>query len=90
MINNSNMKARISQLHKTEAEWNKLPDFVPLSGELIIFDPDRKHRYSRVKIGDGVTKLQNLLFLIDPAIDEFLENHCDKIIDAGRVTDYKK
>lgn len=85
-----NMRARICQLHKTEAEWNKLPDFVPLCGELIVFDPDRQHRYTRVKIGDGVTKLQKLSFLIDPAIDEFLENHCDKIIDAGRVTDYKK
>lgn len=89
-MENPNMKARICQLHKTEAEWNKLTDFIPLGGELIIFDPDRQHRYSRVKIGDGVTKLQNLSFLIDPAIDEFLENRCDKIIDAGRVTDYKK
>ena len=85
-----NMRARICQLHKTEADWNKLPDFIPLCGELIVFDPDRQHRYSRVKIGDGVTKLQSLSFLIDPAIDEFLENRCDKIIDAGRVTDYKK
>ena len=85
-----NMKARICQLHKTETEWNKLPDFIPLQGELIVYDPDRQHRYSRVKIGDGVTKLQKLSFLIDPAIEEFLESNCDKIIDAGRVTDYKK
>ena len=90
MVNNSNMKARICQLHKTEAEWNKLPDFIPLAGEFIVFDPDRQHLYARVKIGDGVTKLQNLSFLIDPAIDEFLESRCDKIIDAGRVIDYKK
>ena len=89
-MKDTNMKARICQLHKTEAEWNKLPDFVPLCGELIVFDPDRLHRYSRVKIGDGVTKLQNLYFLIDPAIEEFLESRHDKIIDAGRVTDYKK
>ena len=89
-MKDSNMKARICQLHKTEAEWNKLADFVPLCGELIVFDPDRQHRYARVKIGDGRTKLQNLSFLIDPAIEEFLSTHCDKIIDAGRVTDYKK
>lgn len=84
------MRARICQLHKTESEWNKLPDFIPLPGELIVFDPDRQHRYARVKIGDGITKLQNISFLIDPAVDDFLSVHCDKIIDAGRITDYKK
>ncbi len=89
-MKDTSMKARICMLHKTETEWNKLPDFIPLQGELIVFDQDRQHRYARVKIGDGVTKLQKLPFLIDPAIDEFLENRCDKIIDAGRVTDYKK
>lgn len=89
-MENSNMKARICQLHKTEAEWNKLYDFVPLQGELIIFDPDRQHRYARIKIGDGTTKLRLLPFLIDPAVDEFLNNNCGKIIDGGRVTDYKK
>ena len=89
-MSDTSMKARICQLHKTESEWNKLSDFVPLQGELIIFDPDRQHRYARIKIGDGKSKLQSLSFLIDPAIDEFLESRCDKIIDAGRVTDYKK
>lgn len=85
-----NMKARIGQLHKTETEWNKLPDFIPLGGEIIVFDPDRQHNYSRIKIGDGVTKLQKLSFLVNPAIDEFLESCCDKIVDAGRITDYRK
>jgi hypothetical protein len=30
------MKARVSQLCKTEAEWAVLHDFVPLNGEVII------------------------------------------------------
>lgn len=90
MTKDSNMKARISQLHKTEADWNKLPDFVPLSGELIVFDPDRQHRYTRLKIGDGVTKLQKLPFTADAAIEAFLDTHFNKIVDAGRITDYKK
>lgn len=89
-MSDANVKARICQLHKTESEWNKLPDFVPLQGELIIFDPDRQHRYSRIKIGDGVTKLQKLSFLIEPVVESFIDNRCDKIVDAGRVTDYKK
>ena len=40
------MKARVSQLHKTEADWNRLSSFVPLSGEFIIFDPDKTHEYA--------------------------------------------
>ncbi len=90
MTKDSNMRARICQLHRTESEWNKLPDFIPLQGELIVFDPDRQHRYARIKIGDGITKLKNLSFLIDLAVDDFITNHCGKITDAGRVTDYKK
>ena len=33
------MKARISQLHRTEAEWQKLTSWIPEPGELIIYDP---------------------------------------------------
>ena len=84
------MKARVSQLHKTEAEWNNLPDFVPMQGEFIIFDPDKQHKYARLKIGDGITKLSTLPFFIDYTVDDFILNNSAKIIDAGRVTDYKK
>ena len=85
------MRARVSQLHKTEAEWNKLLDFVPLSGEFIIFDPDRQHRYARLKVGDGVTKLKDLTFFIDSAIDDHVtKRRLNEVIDAGRISDYKK
>ena len=84
------MKARISQLHKTEAEWNSLPNFVPAQGELIVFDPDKQHKYARLKIGDGITKLSILPFFIDSTVDDFIVSNYNKIIDAGRITDYKK
>ena len=84
------MKARVSQLHKTEAEWNSMPNFVPMQGEFIIFDPDKQHKYARLKIGDGITKLSTLPFFIDSTVDDFIANNSAKIIDAGRVTDYKK
>ena len=80
------MKARVSQLHKTEAGWNDLPDFTPLAGEFVVFDVDDQHDYIRLKIGDGVmlengkivgTKLKDLPFF-------------NEILDAGRVTKYKK
>jgi hypothetical protein len=84
------MKARISQLSKTESEWALLQDFVPLQGELIIFSPDRQYRYSRLKVGDGTSKLNDLPFFIDYSINDFLENNFNKILDAGRITEYKQ
>lgn len=85
-----NMRARVSQLCKTEAEWNVLLDFVPFAGEVIVFSPDKYYKYARIKIGDGETKLTDLPFFINSSINDFIINHYDMVIDAGRVTDYKK
>jgi hypothetical protein len=84
------MKARVSQLHKTEAEWNNLPDFIPMKGELIIFEQDTEHQYARIKIGDGNTPLIELPFFIDNSINRFIEDNFYKVIDGGRITAYKK
>ena len=85
------MKARVSQLCKTESEWSKLPDFVPLKGETIIFSPDIQYKYARIKVGDGSTKLKDLPFFIDSSINDFINNHLTNlVVDAGRVTDYIK
>ena len=84
------MRARVSLLHKTEAEWNSMINFVPLSGEFIIFEPDGTHDYARIEVGDGNTKLKDLPFFIDSAVDAYAtKNRFNEIIDAGRVTDYK-
>ena len=40
------MKARISQLHMTEAAWLKHSSLVPEAGELVIYDPDNTHPYA--------------------------------------------
>lgn len=84
------MKARVSHLHKTEADWSKLSTWVPEAGELIIYDPDHLHKYSRIKIGDGVHTLNEIAFSIESSIDTALNQHKFKeVIDAGRVTEYK-
>ena len=84
------MKARIGQLYKTEAEWEKYKDFIPLAGELIIFSKDENYSYSRLKVGDGKTKLKDLTFFIDSAIDDHVTSRfINEVIDAGRVSDYK-
>lgn len=80
------MKARVSQLYKTEAEWSKLPDFKPLAGEIIIFAPDEQHRSARLKIGDGTSLLKNLPFFVSVDTEKPTTN---KVIDAGRITNDK-
>jgi hypothetical protein len=85
------MRARLSQLHKTEAEWAKLPEFIPMISELIVFDSDEDHPFARVKMGDGKTPLKDLPFFIDSTIlDYFLDHKLDGVIDAGRISEYKK
>ena len=53
----------------TEANWNKAgpkngsPGFIPLNGELIIYQADNAHPFSRIKIGDGTTNVVALPFI---------------------------
>ena len=85
------MKARISQLHMTEAEWQNYSQLVPEAGEFIVYDPDNNHPYARIKVGDGVRVLQDLDFLIDSAILEVLHSvRFEDSVDGGRITEYSK
>lgn len=74
------MKARITLLHKTEEEWNKI-SFQPKLGEVIVYDPDEKRTYSRLKIGDGVHELKDLPFLVEATIND----KSFVAIDGGRI-----
>lgn len=69
------VKGRIQNKHGTEADWLKsvytdgdpvkgyLPHpFIPLDGELIIYDPDNFYTYKRFKFGDGKTTVNALPF----------------------------
>jgi hypothetical protein len=82
------MKARVSQLYKTEAEWARLPKFVPLRGEFIVFAPDDNYSYPRMKIGDGNTLLANLPFFGITELED--PRRGNQAIDAGRIADTKK
>ena len=85
------MKARVSNLHKTAAEWLKLKDWKPEAGELIVYDPDSEFNYARVKLGDGSHTLTELPFFVDQAAIALLQKQqYHEILDAGRITDYKK
>jgi hypothetical protein len=60
------LKTRIQHKHDTEANWKKAVNFVPLAGELIIYDADiesgGEYSYERFKIGDGKTPVNELVF----------------------------
>lgn len=67
-------RARVQHKHKTEAEWYldvyvsagsaDLRDdpFIPLDGELVIFEKDDTHEKDRFKFGDGETNVMDLPF----------------------------
>ncbi len=54
---------RIIHKHDTEENWLKAENFIPLKGELIIYDIDTSYQYSRMKIGDGMTNVNLLPFI---------------------------
>ena len=84
------MKARISLLHRTEADWLKFKSWVPEAGECILYDPDEHYAYTRIKVGDGIRNLQDLDFIIESTIADVLGTFQEpKIIDAGRIIEYK-
>ena len=55
---NKTFQGRIVQKHDTKANWDKATNFVPLKGEIIVYDDLKK-----IKIGDGVTKVGSLTFI---------------------------
>ena len=57
---NKTFQGRIIQKHDTEANWKKATNFVPLKGEIIVYDDLKK-----IKIGDGKTNVNTLNFTAD-------------------------
>lgn len=70
-----NLKARIVNKNGTSAEWEKATSFVPKKGELILYTD-----LNKIKIGDGVTKVNDLPFTTVPNKTSDLTN------DSGYIT----
>jgi len=73
------MKTRIQNKHDTEANWNKAINFVPLDGELIIYDIDDNNSEPRMKIGDGQTTVTALPFCLTAITSEEINEICNEI-----------
>lgn len=60
---NKNICSRIQNKHDTEENWLKAENFIPLIGEIVIYDVDAINLNPRFKIGDGVTAINALPFI---------------------------
>lgn len=63
MANEKNINCRVQHKHDVEENWLKAINFIPKIGEIIIYDADNTYTYSRMKIGDGTTYVNNLPFV---------------------------
>ena len=57
-MENKKFQGRIQLKHDTPEHWSLAENFIPLAGEMIVYDGDPV----RYKIGDGVTKVNDLPF----------------------------
>ena len=77
------VNSRIIHKHDTATNWLK-SSFVPLKGEVVVFDIDDDYSYERLKIGDGVKNVNALPFVEDALRDAILEqiNSVDDKVNA--------
>ena len=81
------LKTRIIHKHDVELNWNKATNFIPKQGEIIVYDIDSIHSYERIKIGDGVTNVNNLPFVISTLTNDEIDAICGSTIQsASEVT----
>jgi hypothetical protein len=71
------IKSRIVHKHDIESNWLKATNFIPMKGEIIVYDIDENYDYERMKIGDGTTIISNLQFVIDALSDDTINNICN-------------
>lgn len=71
------MKDRLTIKHDIAANWAKAVNFIPLAGELILYDGVVENgnyiEYPKLKIGDGKTKINDL-----PFVDSFRSEEKEK------------
>ena len=75
---------RVIQKHDVEANWLKATNFIPMQGEIIVYDIDANYSYERLKIGDGVKNVNALSFVDDALRETILEqvNSVDGKVNA--------
>jgi hypothetical protein len=62
------------QKHDIEDNWLKAINFIPMQGEIIVYDIDSNYTYERFKIGDGIKKINELPFFSETFIDSLKQS----------------
>lgn len=57
------LRSRVRLKGDTEENWLRAINFIPLENEMIIYNQDDNYSYSRLKVGDGVTNVNDLPFV---------------------------
>ena len=64
MNNQQKLNTRIQHKRDTYENWFNTIDFIPLSGEIIIYTTDEYgNKKTNLKVGDGVTNINDLDFV---------------------------
>lgn len=69
--------SRIIHKHDIEANWLKATNFIPMQGEIIIYDIDENYNYERMKIGDGTTLVNILPFTYNVIANDTIDSICN-------------
>ena len=72
-MSNKQFNARMQQKIDTQENWEKATNFIPLKGEIIIYDIDANNITRRIKIGDGITNVNNLDFFSPSSNNQNIE-----------------
>lgn len=75
-MSSKEIQSRIIHKHDIEENWNKATNFIPKQGELIIYDIDSNYSYERFKIGDGITSIISLPFILNAITNNVIDNIC--------------
>ena len=60
---NAKVNTRIQLKHDIAANWAKAENFIPLAGEVIIYDVDEINTIMRFKVGNGLAYVNDLPFV---------------------------
>ena len=78
-------EARVQHKIDTWENWNKAENFIPLKGELIIYTTNEDGDLeTKIKIGDGITFIKALPFII-PDIDSEIKEGSKNLITSDAV-----
>lgn len=70
------LNTRFQMKTDTEANWLKATNFIPKNGEIIIYAIDATHSYQRVKVGDGIKKVNELPFINEAISESTINSTC--------------